>query len=78
MNLYEGMFLLDNNVVREDWNNELGVVGCRSTKLWHHPSSHHLKKVRLDRLAMFESAEKAESLGFRPVSKESPLAPEPL
>ena len=26
MNLYEGMFLLDNNVVREDWNNAKGVA----------------------------------------------------
>ena len=26
MNIYEGMFLLDNNVVREDWNNAKGVA----------------------------------------------------
>ena len=26
MNLYEGMFLLDNNVVREDWNNAKGTA----------------------------------------------------
>ena len=57
---------------------ELGVVGCRSTKLWHHPSSHHLKKVRVDNLAMFESAEKAEGLGFLAASKESPIASESL
>ena len=26
MNLYEGMFLLDNNVVREDWNDAKGTA----------------------------------------------------
>jgi len=52
---------------------EVGVVGCRSTKLWHETSSQHLKQVRLDQLAMFESVEKAESLGFLPASKESAL-----
>ena len=52
---------------------EVGVVGCRSTKLWHETSSPHLKQVRLDQLAMFESVEKAESLGFLPASKESAL-----
>jgi hypothetical protein len=56
---------------------EVGVVGCRSTKLWHQPSSHHLKKVRLDHLALFASAENAEGMGFLPATKESPLASEP-
>jgi hypothetical protein len=52
-------------------------VGCRSTKLWHLPSSHHLKKVRLDRLALFRDASVAEGLGFLPASKESRLASDP-
>ena len=56
---------------------EVGAVGCRSTKRWHHPHSHHLKKVRLDRLALFVDAAKAEGLGFLPASEESPISSEP-
>ena len=55
----------------------VGVVGCRTTRRWHLPTSHHLKKVRLDHMAFFSDPAVAESNGFLPASESSVVPTEP-
>jgi hypothetical protein len=55
----------------------VGVVGCRTTRRWHLPTSHHLKKVRLDHMAFFSDPAVAESNGFLPASESSAVPTEP-
>jgi len=55
----------------------VGAVGCRTTKHWHRPTSHHLKKVRLDHMAFFADPATAEANGFKPAFESSVVSQEP-